>query len=140
MWGFQLSSFHRRRMETEAKAKVVSSVWGADFIQFLAALTIFPRSIWKNRRISTFSSKSTERKTASAARNCINSAPQTETTTFAFASVCILLLWLYVCIMGRNYKTLVYCSTNVVSKIQANEWKRKFVEEKKIYINCQKFL
>ena len=32
---------HRRRMETEAKAKVVPSVWGADFVQFLAALAVF---------------------------------------------------------------------------------------------------
>ena len=32
---------HRRRVETEAKAKVVASVWGAKFIKFLAALAIF---------------------------------------------------------------------------------------------------
>ena len=38
---------HRRRMEREAKAKVVVSVWGADFNQLLAALAILPRSIWK---------------------------------------------------------------------------------------------
>ena len=36
-------------METEAKAKVVANVWGAEFIQFLAALDVLPRSIWKNR-------------------------------------------------------------------------------------------
>ena len=35
------------------------------------------------------------RKTASAAWNRINSAPQTEATTFDFSSVFILLLWLY---------------------------------------------
>ena len=40
---------HRRRMETDAKAKVVASVWGANFIQFLAALPVLPRSIWKKR-------------------------------------------------------------------------------------------
>ena len=36
-------------METEAKAKVVAAVLGgtAEFIQFLAALAILPRSIWK---------------------------------------------------------------------------------------------
>ena len=28
---------HRRRMETEAKAKVVASVWEAKFIQFRAS-------------------------------------------------------------------------------------------------------
>ena len=31
---------HRRRIYTESKAKVVASVWGADFSQFLAALGI----------------------------------------------------------------------------------------------------
>ena len=36
---------HRRRMETEAKAKVVASVMGAKFIQFLATLAVLPRSI-----------------------------------------------------------------------------------------------
>ena len=34
-------------METEGKAKVVASVWGAEFVQFLAALAVLPRSIWK---------------------------------------------------------------------------------------------
>ena len=34
--------FHRRKIYTEAKAKVVASVWGAPFIQFLAALAILP--------------------------------------------------------------------------------------------------
>ena len=36
---------HRRRMEREAKAKVVAFVWGAEFVQFLAALAVLPRSI-----------------------------------------------------------------------------------------------
>ena len=36
---------HRRRKETEAKANDVASVWGAKFIQFLAALAVLPRSI-----------------------------------------------------------------------------------------------
>ena len=40
---------HRSRMETEAKAKVVVSVYGATFIPFLAALAILSLSIWKNR-------------------------------------------------------------------------------------------
>ena len=40
---------HRGRMEREAKAKVVAPVWGAEFIQFLGALAVFPRSIWKKR-------------------------------------------------------------------------------------------
>ena len=40
---------HRRRMETEAKAKVVASVWGAKFIKFFAALAILPWSIVKDK-------------------------------------------------------------------------------------------
>ena len=31
---------HRRRMETDTKANVVVSDWGAEFIQFLAALAV----------------------------------------------------------------------------------------------------
>ena len=31
---------HRRRIKTEAKAKVVAAVWGTTFIQFLAALAV----------------------------------------------------------------------------------------------------
>ena len=49
-------------METETKATVVASVWGAEFIKFLAAQAILPRSIWQNRMNSTFTSKSTEAK------------------------------------------------------------------------------
>ena len=40
-------------MEREAKAKVVAYVWGADFVQFFAALAVLPRSILKNRMNST---------------------------------------------------------------------------------------
>ena len=49
-------------MEREAKSKVIASVWGADFVQFLAALAVLPRSIWKNRMNSTVSPKPTEAK------------------------------------------------------------------------------
>ena len=42
---------HRRRMETEAKAKVVASDWGAKCVQFLAALAVLPRSTGKKRII-----------------------------------------------------------------------------------------
>ena len=51
-----------RRMEREAKAKVVASVWGAKFVQFLAPLAVLPRSIWKNMMNSTVSYKSAEAK------------------------------------------------------------------------------
>ena len=36
---------HRRRIELEDKAKVVASVWGTEFVQFLAALAVLPWSI-----------------------------------------------------------------------------------------------
>ena len=52
----------RRRMELEDKAKGVASVWGEEFVQFLAALAVFPRSIWKKRSSLSFSFKSTEAK------------------------------------------------------------------------------
>ena len=40
---------HIRRIKTEEKEKVVASVWGAEFIQFLAVLTVLPRTILDNR-------------------------------------------------------------------------------------------
>ena len=43
------STHHRRRIKTEAKAKVVASVWGTELIKFLDALAILPRTILKNR-------------------------------------------------------------------------------------------
>ena len=74
---------HRRRMELEAKAKVVSSVWGEIFVQYLAALAVSPRSIWKNRMNLTFFFQIDQGKIASWARNGKNSAPQIDATTFA---------------------------------------------------------
>ena len=53
-----VSLSHRRRINTEEKAKVVASVRGAEFIQFLAALAVLPRMILKNRMNSSFSFKS----------------------------------------------------------------------------------
>ena len=32
---FSIEPKHRRRMETEAKAKVVASIWETEFIQYL---------------------------------------------------------------------------------------------------------
>ena len=49
-------------MELEAKAKVIASVWGAKFVQYLATLAVLPRSNWKKRLNSSFSSNSTEAK------------------------------------------------------------------------------
>ena len=39
----------------EAKAKVIASIWGAKIAQFLAALAVLPRSIWKKRANTSFS-------------------------------------------------------------------------------------
>ena len=39
-----LNVHHRRRIETEGKAKVVASVWGAEFVKFFAALAVLCRS------------------------------------------------------------------------------------------------
>ena len=36
--------YHRRRIKTEAKAKVVACVWGEEFIQFLDTLAVLPRT------------------------------------------------------------------------------------------------
>ena len=51
------------------------------------------RMILKKRMSSSYSSKSSLGKIACAARNLINSVPQTAATTFAFSLVFILLLW-----------------------------------------------
>ena len=39
---------HRRRIKTEEKKTVVTSVWGKEMIQFLAALTVLPGTILNN--------------------------------------------------------------------------------------------
>ena len=49
--------YSRRRIELEDKVKVVAAVWGAKFVEFLAALAVLPLAIWKNRMNSTFSFK-----------------------------------------------------------------------------------
>ena len=82
---------HRRRIMTDAKAKVVASVLGTDFIQILAAPAILPMANLKNRMNSSilFLQSSwgnnpilqivldSQCKTASAARNgIIKSVPK----------------------------------------------------------------
>ena len=96
---------HRRRIETEGKAKVFASVFGAEFVQFLAALAVLPQFIWKKRLNSDGLLEKTVKsnrffqnnrdKTASKARNLTNFALQTDATdvtTFAFAHIPILFL------------------------------------------------
>ena len=66
-------------MKTEAKAKVVPSIWGAKFgLEEKVYFVLFFQIVLG--------------KTASAARNYLNFAPQTDATTFAFAYFSILLL------------------------------------------------
>ena len=36
-----LCCFHRRRINTDEKAKVVAAAWGIELIQFIAALAVF---------------------------------------------------------------------------------------------------
>ena len=45
---------HRRRIKTEVKAKVVASVWGKEFIHFLATLAVLLRTILKKRMNKSF--------------------------------------------------------------------------------------
>ena len=40
---------HRRKLNAEEKAKVVAAAWGAELIQFLAALTILHQDGLKKR-------------------------------------------------------------------------------------------
>ena len=49
-----MDSRHKRSIELEDKAKVVASVLGAKFVQFLAALAVLPLSILKKRMNLTF--------------------------------------------------------------------------------------
>ena len=80
-------------VKRDAKAKVVASVWGPDYVQFLATLAVLPRSIWNNRMNSTVSSNPKEAKHLARQGTEQNlPPPQTEATTFAFASLSILLL------------------------------------------------
>ena len=79
--------------EAEAKAKVDASVWGAKFVQFLAAPAVLPRSIWKKRLNSTGFFQIDRDKTAGVARKWTNFSPKYEDAMpFAFASLSILLL------------------------------------------------
>ena len=49
-WSRGFQADHRRSwIKTEEKAKVVTSVWGEEFIQFLAAQAVLHRTILNNR-------------------------------------------------------------------------------------------
>ena len=105
------TSNYRRKTKTEEKAKVVAAVWGdrIDLIpcrdSYFALCRMIGRKGWIHpifhiamvQFILFF--KSTWWKIASAARNCINSAPQAP-PAFAFSSVFILLL----CFQRYDYR------------------------------------
>ena len=74
-------------METEAKANVVASVWGPELDEFNLFFQI------------------DQGKTASAARNLINSVPRE--AAFAFYSVFILLLWRVRSMWDENSRNMV---------------------------------
>ena len=70
---------------SDEKAKVVASVWGAEFIQFPAALDIFcPGRFWWIGWINPFFPIILVQY---AARNWIHSSPRTEATNLDFSSV-----------------------------------------------------
>ena len=50
----RIPSNHRRRIKTEEKAKVVASVWGKEFIQFLAVLAFFHQDDFKKGEFNFF--------------------------------------------------------------------------------------
>ena len=81
-------------MELEDKAKVVASVWGAEFVQFLAALarSLFVSVDLEETVESSFSFKSTEAKQLSRQGIKHILAPQTDASNFALSSNSILLL------------------------------------------------
>ena len=39
-WAVSLKKHHRRRTNTEEKAKVVAAVWGTEFLQFLSVMAV----------------------------------------------------------------------------------------------------
>ena len=133
---FPLCIFHRWRIKTEEKAKVVVSVWGKECIQFLAAQAVLPRTIvnirihctrmiWKKRMNSSYSSKLSKGKIASAARNWKNSSPQAEATTFVFSSVFILLLWHLFSYPGPEPVFSVFFQTACKVRRSADTWFKK---------------
>ena len=98
-----LPSDHRRRIKTEERAKVVVAVWGAEFIEFFAALAILHLGNFTKKKIIEYFLyiilvqfilffKLSYCKIASPARNWINSVPQTAAPTFALSFFFILLL------------------------------------------------
>ena len=114
---------HRRRMETEDKARVVVSVWGVKCVQFLVALSVLPRSFERKGWIQPFFQIYRD-KTASMARNWTNSAPQTDATTFALSSNSILLLWLPCSLSPPSHCSICVCIYIYCTVCDISGWDR----------------
>ena len=79
-------------METEAKANFVASVWGAKFLLNPCRASRFASVDLEKKVEFNHFFQINRGKTASAARDGTNSVPQPDATTFAFASLSILLI------------------------------------------------
>ena len=116
--------FHRRRIKTEEKAKVIPAAWGTELIQFLAALAIWHHAGWFEEKDEYYSTMAISvdwmlwkmddqpdhtipppSQSGCSPQNFFSNhpcclmvsaafkfVPQPAATTFAFPSVCILLL------------------------------------------------
>ena len=92
---------HRKRINTEEKAKVVAAVWGQNLINSLPRqlfwfeekdeFTLFFKSSWCNS--SYCSNRPTAECCSKRGKELNNSVPQIAATTFYFSSIFILLLW-----------------------------------------------
>ena len=85
--------YHRRRMETEAKAKVVASVWGADFVLIPCRASYCASADLEEKYEFNRFFQTDRGKTASAVRNWTKSVPKQTRRPLPFASLSILLLW-----------------------------------------------
>ena len=105
---------------------------GAEFIQFLAALVILPRTILKNRINSSFSFKSSCRvlsiqsKTSSVARFWINSSSQNSSDDLClfFCFYTVLLCMVYLSVSYRlNQRSLSFTITELsVNRLWRQNW------------------
>ena len=83
-------SGHRRRINTEEKAKVVAALWGAEFVQFLSALAVF--TVKRFEEYDELQQDDLKKRMNSSilpnrpSAKQINYVPQTAAMTFAFSS------------------------------------------------------
>ena len=118
-------------MEREDKAKVVTSDWGAEFVQFLAALAVLSRSIWKKRSNSTYSSKKTQAK--QLARQGIEQILPPKQTRRPLP--CLLSPSFFYGSRVHDFIQILFKRNSLLHLILANEWTR----QKITLINCSKY-